>query len=69
MERRIRDVPESCNTPLHTCDALDKAIEEGAHRAAVGDSRFVSVDVRVLRWLVDDARTLNLLISAVHHAA
>lgn len=57
------DFPESCETPLHTCEALEQSIAQHAHEG-LGGAEFVSVDVRVLRWLIADARTLNLLISA-----
>jgi hypothetical protein len=59
-------VPQVCDTPLHTIDALRDSMRAHAH----GDgARFVSVDTRVLAWLCNDAETLNKLISAVHHEA
>lgn len=54
-----------CQTPLYTIDALRNAINQAPeHRiqgGALSAARFVSIDTRVLEWLLTDAERLNRL--------
>jgi hypothetical protein len=52
------ELPTSCETPLHVCDNLELVIN---HAEEHGQG--VRVDLRTLRWLIADARTLNRLVS------
>lgn len=58
-------VPTTCQTPRHTIDLLRESIREDAIEGQ-GGARFVSVDTRVLQWLMQDAVALNRLVAAVH---
>lgn len=45
-------------TPLRTLDALAEAIKVAVPRDGSGN-KFVSIDSRVLEWLIADSRTLH----------
>jgi hypothetical protein len=57
----IEQIPTSCATPLKVCDDL-----AGWLSAANADAATVPIPLRELRWLIEDARTLNRLISRVY---
>jgi hypothetical protein len=49
------------NTPLHTIDILRSEIAKGGDHTGIAGNSFLSVDTRVLTWLLDDAARLNRL--------
>ena len=53
-------VPQSCNTPLGAIDALRQWLRRNPNEPA-------EVSREQLTWLLNDAETLNKLITDVHY--
>ena len=60
-------IPTGCATPLLTCDEIERRVNDAERNTHEDDDVTISVNTRWLRWLIEDARTLQRLINEEYY--